>query len=91
MLVVAESLRCNVKRIDCACGQVIEAENDDELWEKARAHLRTDPPGPGRQGFAQGHPCAGRGDQTVVVVVSPSRRRYTLWTAGLGAISSFLA
>jgi hypothetical protein len=34
----------NVKRIDCACGQVIEAENDEELWEKAQAHLRTDHP-----------------------------------------------
>ncbi len=34
----------NVKRIDCACGQVIEAEDDDELWEKAQAHLRTDHP-----------------------------------------------
>jgi predicted small metal-binding protein len=33
-----------VKRIDCACGQVIEAEDDDELWEKAQAHLRTDHP-----------------------------------------------
>jgi predicted small metal-binding protein len=31
-----------VKRIDCVCGVVLEAEDDDELWEKAQAHLRAD-------------------------------------------------
>ena len=26
------------------CGQVVEGEDDDELWEKAEAHLRDDHP-----------------------------------------------
>jgi hypothetical protein len=33
-----------VKRINCVCGHVIEAEDDDELWEDAQEHLRTDHP-----------------------------------------------
>jgi hypothetical protein len=33
-----------VKRISCVCGQVVEGEDDDELWEKAEAHLRDDHP-----------------------------------------------
>jgi predicted small metal-binding protein len=33
-----------VKRINCLCGYVIEAEDDDELWEKVREHLRVDHP-----------------------------------------------
>jgi predicted small metal-binding protein len=33
-----------VKRIDCVCGHVVEGEDDDELWEEAQEHLRTDHP-----------------------------------------------
>lgn len=33
-----------VKRISCVCGHVIEGEDDDELWEQAQEHLRTDHP-----------------------------------------------
>ena len=33
-----------MKRISCVCGQVVEGEDDDELWEKAQAHLGTDHP-----------------------------------------------
>jgi hypothetical protein len=33
-----------VKRINCVCGKVVEGENDDELWEKAQAHLAEDHP-----------------------------------------------
>jgi predicted small metal-binding protein len=41
--------RCNaydatVKRINCVCGQVVEGEDDDELWQKAQAHIRQDHP-----------------------------------------------
>ena len=27
------------KRIICVCGQVLEGEDDEELWERAQAHL----------------------------------------------------
>jgi predicted small metal-binding protein len=33
-----------VKRINCVCGQVVQGEDDDELWERAKDHLRTDHP-----------------------------------------------
>jgi hypothetical protein len=33
-----------VKRINCVCGVVLEGEDDDELWEKAQAHLGADHP-----------------------------------------------
>jgi predicted small metal-binding protein len=33
-----------VKQINCVCGAVVKGEDDDELWEKAQAHLRTDHP-----------------------------------------------
>ena len=33
-----------VKRINCVCGVVLEGKDDDELWKKAQAHLRTDHP-----------------------------------------------
>ncbi len=33
-----------MKRINCVCGSVVEGEDDDELWEKAQQHLRTDHP-----------------------------------------------
>lgn len=33
-----------MKRINYVCGHVIEAENDDELWERAQVHLRLDHP-----------------------------------------------
>jgi predicted small metal-binding protein len=32
-----------VKRIGCVCGYVIKGE-DDELWNQAQEHLRTDHP-----------------------------------------------
>lgn len=34
-----------VKRINCVCGKVVEGKDDDELWEKAQAHLAVDHPG----------------------------------------------
>jgi predicted small metal-binding protein len=33
-----------VKQIDCVCGCVVEGEDDDELWDKAQEHLRSDHP-----------------------------------------------
>jgi predicted small metal-binding protein len=33
-----------VKRINCVCGYVIEAEDDDELFDKVQDHLRVDHP-----------------------------------------------
>jgi predicted small metal-binding protein len=33
-----------VKRINCVCGFVIEAEDDDELSDKVQEHLRVDHP-----------------------------------------------
>jgi predicted small metal-binding protein len=33
-----------VKRIDCVCGYVIEAADDDELWDRAQVHLNSDHP-----------------------------------------------
>jgi hypothetical protein len=33
-----------MKRINCVCGQLVEGTDDDELWEKAQAHLGTDHP-----------------------------------------------
>jgi hypothetical protein len=33
-----------VKQINCVCGSIVKGEDDDELWEKAKAHLRTDHP-----------------------------------------------
>lgn len=33
-----------VKRINCVCGLVIEAEDDDEFREKVEEHLRVDHP-----------------------------------------------
>jgi hypothetical protein len=33
-----------MQRINCVCGIVLEAEDEDELWEKAEAHLRLDHP-----------------------------------------------
>jgi predicted small metal-binding protein len=33
-----------VKPIDCVCGYVVKGEDDDELWEKAQEHLRSDHP-----------------------------------------------
>jgi len=32
------------KRINCLCGKVVEGEDDDELWEQAKAHLAADHP-----------------------------------------------
>lgn len=34
-----------VKRINCVCGKVVEGKDDDELWERAQAHLAADHPG----------------------------------------------
>jgi len=33
-----------VKQINCVCGSVVKGADDDELWEKVQAHLRTDHP-----------------------------------------------
>ena len=33
-----------MKQIDCVCGHVVKAEDDDGLWEEAQEHLRTDHP-----------------------------------------------
>ena len=33
-----------VKQIDCVCGCVVKGEDDDELWDKAQEHLRSDHP-----------------------------------------------
>jgi predicted small metal-binding protein len=33
-----------VKQIDCVCGHVVKGDDDDELWEQAQDHLRTDHP-----------------------------------------------
>jgi predicted small metal-binding protein len=33
-----------VKQIQCICGYTLQAENDDDLWALALAHIRTDHP-----------------------------------------------
>jgi predicted small metal-binding protein len=33
-----------VKRINCVCGVVVEGEDDEELWDRAQEHMRTDHP-----------------------------------------------
>lgn len=33
-----------MKRINCVCGKVVEAEDDDSLWKEAQAHLVADHP-----------------------------------------------
>ena len=33
-----------MKQINCVCGHVVKGEDDDELWRKAQAHIRTDHP-----------------------------------------------
>ncbi len=33
-----------VKQIDCVCGHVVKGDDDDDLWEQAQDHLRTDHP-----------------------------------------------
>jgi hypothetical protein len=33
-----------IRRITCVCGKIIEGKNDDELWEKAQAHVAADHP-----------------------------------------------
>ena len=33
-----------VKQIDRVCGVVVKGEDDDELWQQAQEHLRTDHP-----------------------------------------------
>jgi len=33
-----------IKRINCVCGKLVQGEDDDELWEKAQAHLAEDHP-----------------------------------------------
>ena len=33
-----------IRRIICVCGKVIEAKDDDELCEKAQAHVAADHP-----------------------------------------------
>lgn len=33
-----------MKRINCVCGIVLEGDDDDELWDKAQDHMRSDHP-----------------------------------------------
>jgi Protein of unknown function (DUF1059) len=33
-----------VKRINCVCGQTVEGDDDEELWENAQRHVGTDHP-----------------------------------------------
>jgi hypothetical protein len=33
-----------VKRINCVCGKVVEGKDDEDLWQKAQAHLAADHP-----------------------------------------------
>jgi hypothetical protein len=33
-----------MKQITCVCGKIVDGKDDDELWEKAQAHLRQDHP-----------------------------------------------
>jgi hypothetical protein len=33
-----------MKQITCVCGKIVDGEDDEELWEKAQAHLREDHP-----------------------------------------------
>jgi hypothetical protein len=33
-----------VKRVNCLCGKIFEADDDDELWAKAQVHLAADHP-----------------------------------------------
>ena len=32
------------QRISCVCGQVVEGQDDDDLWAKAQAHIAADHP-----------------------------------------------
>ena len=42
--VLGRAYDAGVKRINCVCGVVLEGDDDDELWEKAQAHMRADHP-----------------------------------------------
>ncbi|MFN2545434.1 MAG: DUF1059 domain-containing protein [Actinomycetota bacterium] len=33
-----------MKRITCVCGIVVQGGTDDELWENAQQHIRSDHP-----------------------------------------------
>ena len=33
-----------MRALDCSCGQHLEADNDEELFERAREHVDTDHP-----------------------------------------------
>ena len=33
-----------MKQIECVCGYVVKGEDDDELWERAQAHMSSDHP-----------------------------------------------
>jgi predicted small metal-binding protein len=33
-----------VKRITCVCGYIVEGKSDDELWQRAQEHIRSDHP-----------------------------------------------
>jgi hypothetical protein len=34
----------STKRINCVCGKVVEGVDDEELWQRAQAHLAEDHP-----------------------------------------------
>jgi predicted small metal-binding protein len=33
-----------MKQIECVCGYVVKGEDDDELWQRAQDHMRSDHP-----------------------------------------------
>jgi hypothetical protein len=66
----------HVKQINCVCGKVVKGEDDDELWEKAQAHLRTDHPDlVGKVSRKDILAQAEEAEAVVLGAVSPSRRR----------------
>jgi predicted small metal-binding protein len=33
-----------MKQIECVCGYIVKGEDDDELWQRAQDHMRSDHP-----------------------------------------------
>jgi predicted small metal-binding protein len=55
-----------VRALDCSCGQHLEADNDKELFKRAREHVDTD------------HPEMELSDEKVrhIVIGEPTRSRF---------------
>jgi predicted small metal-binding protein len=55
-----------VRALDCSCGQHLEADNDEELFKRAREHVDTD------------HPEMELSDEKVrhIVIGEPTRSRF---------------